>query len=82
MKMARDSEAARKRHHELSQAILKMQAKNARKLVSITEGFINPFSYQEYDIINLVTEAVMLGKIKPYIYLIEVEVSKIETFIQ
>ena len=43
------------RNHELSRAILKMQAKNAQKLVSITEGFINPFSYQENAIINLVT---------------------------
>ena len=31
--MTRDSEAARKRHHELSQAILKRQIKNAKKLV-------------------------------------------------
>ena len=31
--MTRDSEAARKRHHELSQAILKRQTKNAQKLV-------------------------------------------------
>ena len=47
--MTRDSEAARKRHHELSQAILKRQTKNVQKLVSTihVEGFINPFSYQE-----------------------------------
>ena len=45
--MTRDSEAARKRRHELSRAILKMQAKNAQKLVSTIEGFINLFSYQE-----------------------------------
>ena len=75
--MTRDSEAARKRRHELSRAILKMQ-----ELVSITEGFINPFYYQENDIINLVTKAVMLEKIKQDICLIEIEVSKIETFIQ
>ena len=31
--MTRDSEAARKRHHELSQAILKRQIKNVKKLV-------------------------------------------------
>ena len=31
--MTGDSEAARKRHHELSQAILKRQIKNAKKLV-------------------------------------------------
>ena len=31
--MLRDSEAARKRHHELSQAILKRQTKNAQKVV-------------------------------------------------
>ena len=31
--MTRDSEAARKHHHELSQAILKRQTKNAQKLV-------------------------------------------------
>ena len=80
--MTRDSEAARKRRHELSRAILKMQGKNAQKLVSITEGFINPFSYQENDIINLVTKAVMLEKIKQDICLIEVEVSKTETFFQ
>ena len=30
--MTRDSEAARKRHHALSQAILKRQTKNAQKL--------------------------------------------------
>ena len=80
--MTRDSEAARKRHHELSRAILKMQAKNAQKLDSITEGLINPFSYQANDIINLVTKAVMQEKIKQDICLIEVEVSKMETFIQ
>ena len=79
--MTRDSEAARKHRHDLSRAILKMQSKNAQKLVSITEGFINPFSY-ENDIINLVTKAVMLEKIKQDICYIEVEVSKIETFIQ
>ena len=45
--MTRDSKAARKRHHELSQAILKRQTKNAQKLVSTIEGFINPFRYQE-----------------------------------
>ena len=73
---------SKKRRHDLSRAILKMQAKNAQKLVSITEGFINPFSYQENDIINLVTKAVMLEKIKQDICYIEVEVSKIETFIQ
>ena len=50
--MTRDSEATRKRHHELSQAILKMQTKNVQKLVSTIEGFINPFSYQENDIIK------------------------------
>ena len=80
--MTRDSEKARKRCHELSRAILKMQAKNAQKLVSTIEGFINPFSYQENDIINLVAKTVMLEKIKQDICLIEVGVSKMETFIQ
>ena len=80
--MTRDSEKARKRRHELSQSILKMQTKNAQKLVSTIEGFINPFSYQENDIINLVTKAVMLQKIKQDICLIEVGVSKMETSIQ
>ena len=42
-----DSEVPRKRHHKLSQAILKRQTKNAKKLVSTIEGFINPFIYQE-----------------------------------
>ena len=41
----RDSEAARKRNNELSEAILKKQTKNAQKLVSTIEGFINPFGY-------------------------------------
>ena len=59
-----------------------MQTKDAQKLVGTIEGFINPFSYQENDIINLVTKAVMLEKIKHDIYLIEVGVSKMETFIQ
>ena len=49
--ITRDSEAARKRYHELSQAILKRQTKNAQKLVNTIEVFINPFSYQEDDII-------------------------------
>ena len=80
--MTRDSEKARKRRHELSGAILKMQTKNAQKLVSTIEEFLNPFSYQENDIINLVTKAVMLEKIKQEICLIEVGVSKMETFIQ
>ena len=80
--MARDSEAARKRRHELPQAFLKMQTKNAQKLVSIIEGFINPFRYQENDIIKLVTKAVMLEKIEQDICIIEVGVSKMETFIQ
>ena len=62
--MTRDSEAARKRHPELSQAILKRQTKNAQKLVSTVEGFFDPFSYQENDIINLVTKTVKLEKIK------------------
>ena len=66
--MTRDSEA----DHELSWAILKRQTKNAQKRVSTIEGFINPFSYQENDIINLVTKAVMLEKIKQDICLIEV----------
>ena len=60
--MTRDSEAARKRHNELSQAILKRQTKNAQKLVSTIDGFINPFSFQENGIINLVTKAVILEK--------------------
>ena len=80
--MTRDLEKARKRRHELSQSILKMQTKNAQKLVSTIEEFINPFSYQENDIINLVTKAVMLQKIKQGICLIEVGVSKMETLIQ
>ena len=80
--MTRDSEAARKRCHELSRAILKMQTKNALKIVSTIEAFVNPFGYQENDIINLVTKAVMLEKIKQNICLIEVGVSKMETFIQ
>ena len=80
--MNRDSEKARKRCHELSRAILKMQTKNAQKLDSTREGFINPFSHQEKDIINLVTKDVMLEKIKQDICLIEVGVSKMETFIQ
>ena len=62
--MTRDSEAARKRCHELSRAIMKMQTKKAQKLVSTIEGFIDLFSYQENDMINLVTKAVMLEKIK------------------
>ena len=76
--MARDSEAARKRRHELSLAIMKIQTKNAQKLVSTIEGFKNPFSYQQNDIINLVTKAVMLEKIEQDICLIEVGVSKME----
>ena len=80
--MTRDSEAARKRSHELSRAILKMQTKNAHKLVSTREGFINLFSYQENIIINLVTKAVMLEQLKQDTCLIEVGVSKMETFIQ
>ena len=81
--MTRDSEAARERHHKLSQAMLKRQIKNAQKIVSTIEAFINPFSYQENDIINLVTKAVMLEKIKQGICLIdEVGVTKMETFIQ
>ena len=62
--MTRNSEAVSKRHHELSQAILKRQTKNAQKLISTIEEFTNPFSYQENDIINLITKAVMLEKIK------------------
>ena len=70
--MTRDSEAARKRHHELSQAILKRQAKNAQQL---------SFSYQENYIINLVTKAVMLETIKQDICLIEeVGVAKMDIF--
>ena len=72
--MTRYSEAARKLHHGLSQAILKRQTKNAQKLVSTIEGFINPFSYHESDIINLVTnltKAVILKKTKQDICLIE-----------
>ena len=69
--MTRNSEAARKRHHELSQAILKRQTKNFQKLVSTIEGFINPFSYQENDIMNLVTKTVMLEKVKQDMCLIE-----------
>ena len=84
--MTRDPEAARKRHHGLSQAILKRQTKNAQKLVSTIEGFINPFSYHENDIINLVTnliKAVILEKLKQDICLIEeVGVAKMENFIQ
>ena len=81
--MTRDSEAVKKCHHELSQAILKRQTKNAQTLVSTIEGAINTFSYQENDIINLITKVVMLEKIKQDICLIEeVGVTKMETFIQ
>ena len=81
--MTRDSEAARKRHHELSEAILKRQTKNAQKLVSTIVGFINAFSHQENDMINLVTKDVMLEKIKQDICLIEeFVVAKMETFIK
>ena len=69
--MTRDSEAARKCHHELSQAILKRQTKNAQKHVNSIEGFVNPFGYQYNVIITLVTKAVMLEKIKQDICLIE-----------
>ena len=69
--MTRDSEAARKPHHELSQAILKRQTKNAQKPVDTIEEFISSFSYQENYIINLVTKAVMLEKIKQDICIIE-----------
>ena len=80
--MTRDSETARKRHHELSRAILKRQTKNAQKLGSTIEGFINSFSYQEIDITNLVIKAVMLEKIKQNMCLFEeVGVTKMETFI-
>ena len=79
--MTRDSEAARKFRHELSRAILKMQTKNAQKLVSTIEGFISPFSDQQNDILDLVTKAVMLEKIKQDICLIEVGVSKMESLI-
>ena len=71
--MTRDSEKARKCLHELSRAILKMQTKNAQKLVSTIEGFISPFSYQENDIINLVTKAVMLEKINMIYALLKLE---------
>ena len=81
--MTRDTETARKLHHELSQAVLKRQTKNVQKLVSTIEGFIYPFRYQENDMINLVTKAVMLEKIKLGVCLIEeVGVTKMETFIQ
>ena len=81
--MTRDSEAARKRHHELSEAILKRQTKNAQKLVYTIVGFINAFSHQENDMINLVTKDVMLEKIKQDICLIEeFVVAKMETFIK
>ena len=73
---------SKKHRHELSRAILEVLTKNAQKLVSTIEGFINPLSYQINDIINLVTKAVMLEKIKQDICLIEVGVSKMETFIQ
>ena len=60
-----------------------MQTENAQKLVSTIEGFINPFSYQENDIINQVTKAVLPDKIKQGICLIkEVGVGTRETFIQ
>ena len=60
-----------------------MQKENAQKLVSIIEGFINPFSYQGKYIINQVTKAVLPDKIKQGICLIEeVGVATRETFIQ
>ena len=72
--MTRDSEAARKRHHELSQANRKSKQRMLKNL---------PFSCQENDIINLVTKAVMLETIKQNICLIEeVGVAKMEIFIQ
>ena len=81
--ITRDSEAARKRHHELSLAILKWQTKNAQKLANSIEGCVNPSSYQYNDIITLVTKAAMLEKIKQDICLLEeVGVAKQETFIQ
>ena len=45
--MTRHSKAVRKRHHELSQAILKRQTKNAQKLVSTIEGIINPLAVKK-----------------------------------
>ena len=72
--MTRDSEAARKRHCELSQAILNGKQRMLKSL---------SFSYQENDIINLVTKAVMLETIKQDICLIEeVGVAVLEIFIQ
>ena len=84
--MTSDSVTARKRHHEPSQDFLKKKKKkkkqqnyipNAQKLL-----IINPYSYQENDIINLVTKAVMPEKIKRDICRIEgVVVAKIVTII-
>ena len=80
--MTRDSETARKRHHQLSQAIRKRKTKNAHKLVSTIEGFVKPFSYQETYIIDLVTKAVIPEKVKQDICLIEeVGVAQMETII-
>ena len=56
---------------------------NGQKLVGTIEGFINPLSYQENYMLNLVTKAVMLEKIKHNIRLIEeVGVAKMKPFIQ
>ena len=83
--MTSDSVTARKRHHEPSQDFLKKTNKkktenyipNAQKLL-----IINSYSYQENDIINLVTKAVMPEKIKRDICRIEgVVVAKIVTII-
>ena len=80
--MTRDSETARKRHHQLSQAIRKRKTKNAQKIVSTIDGLIKPFSYQENDIIDLVTKDVIPEKIKQDICLIEiVGVAQMETII-
>ena len=52
-------------------------------LIILTFFFINPFSYQEKDIINLVTKAVTPDKIKQDICRIEeVGVANMSTYLQ
>lgn len=52
------------RHHELGTSILDKQQTNVKKLISTLESHVNPFEYDNSDVINLVTKAVMPNETK------------------
>ena len=52
------------KHHSLSAQVTSQQLKYTKNMISTFNNFMNPFSYQRTDLINLLTKSMMEESIK------------------